>query len=527
MTGPTNAFCIECSSPWWLDVAARLTRDHGWSIRYWTAIEARAGAVSAALPEAVFHPTEHAVRGIPPAAGLDWDRTPADPDLLRALAPREGLVLKMMDRLDVADSFPLHERTDLYHRLVAYWSAALAALKPDVVFFSQMPHMVYDYVLYLVCREIGVATLMLDMSSLPGRLLLMDDLEAGCTDLVAAYRRNLAEPAPGPAVLSDQAEAYWQRLRQDYDQAIPAYQRIHVQKIANQQAAASWKSRLSVAADPRLWAQKAREGRDFLLAPAPPNYLKVKGRRIEDSFMTGLEWRLYRRRRAAEKLALGRHYAGLTSEPDLDQPFVFVPLHYQPEKTTSPQGGLFVHQMLMVELLAACLPPGWWIYAKEAPAQFMPHLRETAAKNPAFYDRLAALPRVKLLPVDLPSFALIDRCRAVATVTGTAGWEAVIRGKPALVFGYAWYRGCTGVTYTPDRPSCAAALARIAGGAAAVEPEPVRLYLQTLEEVGVWGYVENHAAQAAGIGPEENAASLAPAIQAFYTKLREAAAAPA
>lgn len=520
MAAPSQAFFIECSSPWWLDVAGRLMREHGWTVGYWTAIETRAADVAAALPGAVFHPTEQAVRGIPPAAGREWSRRPADPDLLRALAPWEGQVLKMMDRMDVEDSFPLHERTGLYHRLVAYWSAALAAQRPGVVFFSQMPHMIYDYVLYLVCRQAGVATVMLDMSSLPGRLLLLEDLEAGCVELAEAYQARLAAWRGEPAALSDQAEAYWRRLRQDYDQAMPAYQRVHVQKIANQQAAASWKSRLAVAASPRLWAQKLREGRDFLLAPAPPNYLKVKGRRIEDSFMTGLQWRLYRRRRAKAKLALGRHYASLTSVPDLDQPFVFAALHYQPEKTTSPQGGIFVHQTLMLELLAESLPPGWWIYAKEAPAQFMPHLRETAAKNPAFYDRLASLPRVRLLPVDLPSFALIDRCRAVATVTGTAGWEAAIRGKPALVFGYAWYRGCEGVAYTPDRASCAAALKRAAAGAWPVDPEKVRLFLQTLEEVGVWGYVENHAAQAAGIGPAENAASLAPAIHAFYVRLR-------
>ena len=33
---------------------------------------------------------------------------------------------------------------------------------------------------------------------------------------------------------------------------------------------------------------------------------------------------------------------------------------------------------------------------------------------------------------------LIDKCKAVATITGTSGWEALIRGKPVLHFGYPW-----------------------------------------------------------------------------------------
>jgi hypothetical protein len=42
-------------------------------------------------------------------------------------------------------------------------------------------------------------------------------------------------------------------------------------------------------------------------------------------------------------------------------------------------------------------------------------------------------------------FVLIDKASAVATVTGTVGLEALIRGKPVLAFGAAQYRGAKGV----------------------------------------------------------------------------------
>ena len=45
---------------------------------------------------------------------------------------------------------------------------------------------------------------------------------------------------------------------------------------------------------------------------------------------------------------------------------------------------------------------------------------------------------------------LIDHAQAVVTLTGTAGLEALLRGKPAFIFGYAWYRQFPGVYSLQD-----------------------------------------------------------------------------
>jgi len=54
---------------------------------------------------------------------------------------------------------------------------------------------------------------------------------------------------------------------------------------------------------------------------------------------------------------------------------------------------------------------------------------------------------VEFIPSDFSSIRLIDKSIFVGTITGTAGLEAIIRGRKALVFGNAWYRGCPN-TYT-------------------------------------------------------------------------------
>jgi hypothetical protein len=122
------------------------------------------------------------------------------------------------------------------------------------------------------------------------------------------------------------------------------------------------------------------------------------------------------------------------------EPYIYFPLHLQPELTTSALGGAYADQMLAIEALSSWLPKGYFIYLKENPKQ------TEKQRGPLFYKRLAALKNVRLLSRTENSIALIKGSVGVATVTGTAGWEALFHGKPVLVFGLAWYRGFSGVT---------------------------------------------------------------------------------
>ena len=66
-------------------------------------------------------------------------------------------------------------------------------------------------------------------------------------------------------------------------------------------------------------------------------------------------------------------------------------------------------------------------------------------RGPLFFHRLKRIPNVTFLPSSANTYELTRRARFVATITGTVGWEAIRQGKPALVFGKAWYRKLEGV----------------------------------------------------------------------------------
>lgn len=108
--------------------------------------------------------------------------------------------------------------------------------------------------------------------------------------------------------------------------------------------------------------------------------------------------------------------------------FVYFPLAREPERNIAGVSPDMAHQHFAVWALAKALPAGFLLLVKE-------HQTAIGPRPDQFYESLAAIPNVVLVPPHQSSFELIDRARATAVVTGTAGLEAAARGKPVISFG--------------------------------------------------------------------------------------------
>ena len=106
--------------------------------------------------------------------------------------------------------------------------------------------------------------------------------------------------------------------------------------------------------------------------------------------------------------------------------------------STSSLGGINRDQVLMIEHLAQRLPSGWRIYVKENPRQ------AGYARGPMFFHRLGRIEAVQYVPSNTNTHALSSKAKFVATVSGTAGWEAIRKGRPAVVFGNSWDKSLPG-----------------------------------------------------------------------------------
>ena len=95
---------------------------------------------------------------------------------------------------------------------------------------------------------------------------------------------------------------------------------------------------------------------------------------------------------------------------------------------------------------------------------------------------------MRLVPIDTDSHQLIAACRTVATVTGTAGWEALFRLKKPLIFGYPWYMPTPLLHRVASVDDCIAAFSEVQQEPHFKRGELLRL-LKSFEESTVRSYV--------------------------------------
>jgi hypothetical protein len=133
-------------------------------------------------------------------------------------------------------------------------------------------------------------------------------------------------------------------------------------------------------------------------------------------------------------------------------PFVIYFMHYQPERSSLPEGLLFVQQWLAIRLLSWALPPGWTLMVREHPSMWLQPL-DITVRTPDLYREIASLPNVRICSMDVDTFEVIDNSRAVATLTGSVGFQAILRNRPVLALGLPAYKdhpGCFSVSSLED-----------------------------------------------------------------------------
>jgi hypothetical protein len=169
-------------------------------------------------------------------------------------------------------------------------------------------------------------------------------------------------------------------------------------------------------------------------------------------------------------------YQRLSAGFQFPDKFVVFFLHYQPERTSLPEGYQYAQQWLAIRALANSLPDGYRLVVKEHPSTFRYYFNP-GFRSLDFYRNIAGLPNTSLVSLDVTPFALIDRTAAVATITGTVGIEAIVRGKPVIVFGAAQYRNVKGVFAVRSKQEAGAALLQIAAGTAVLSGKEMEDYL--------------------------------------------------
>jgi len=456
---------------------AKELEDRGHHIVYWARNEEPVAVDHSHFPKTTFHSYYDARRNIP-VEGIACDQFPyPDPALLEKLAATEILVLTMMNK--IYSGVSVSERQHLFIQFVRYWLGVIDKFKPDLIFFNTTPHAPIYFVLYDLAKILGIKTAMFEFSWVCSRMIWLADFRVGSTLLRENYL-SLKSAKLGIEDLPKDFQEYYQSHRNPRVDTTPSYLTDGLREY-------------------KISQKIKRKIVNLFLSFLKPNEFGKRLRRFYGNLPT-----LVRKVSYHFRLNLPRTYNRLTTRPDLNREFVYVPLHLQPECTTNPIGETFQDQIFLIQKLVETLPDGWVIYVKEHPFQWPFYgMGFTEDRYQTYYQRIASLPRVQLIPVNTSSLELITRAKAVATVSGTAGWEAILRGKPALVFGHAWYQAAPGVFRIKDLVSCQQAFTAIQNNFAVAASDTVA-FLAALDRSSIRGHIDESSRRVSGLKPEDN-----------------------
>jgi len=305
------------------------------------------------------------------------------------------------------------EFTDYYAIITDMLATRLTEARATHVLFFNVPHLAYDTALYQVARQIGLPTLIVTQSLFPDQFFSLTAPHA-----LGGFDPTGSDAPPWPIAKGEKPDLFYMTgIKQERE----AGGRPGLRPFLSLLAYLAFRRPAQALNPAHVWRLWQHMRRVYAALPA-----------WRDPFAKFFH---------ADDLEYFDHLATFEDQTlDLTGDYVYFPLQLQPEMTTSALGGPYRDQALAIERLAGILPGGVRILVKENPKQ------HGYMRGPLFFHRLARIPAVTFLPSWADTRALTDNACAVATITGTAGWEAIRSGKPALVFGAAWYRSLPGVT---------------------------------------------------------------------------------
>lgn len=129
-------------------------------------------------------------------------------------------------------------------------------------------------------------------------------------------------------------------------------------------------------------------------------------------------------------------------------------LHYEPDLSTLVWGTHFANQVEVIRNVAMSLPNGYRLYVREHPLCI-------GMRQRFFYERIKAIPAVKLVSSKVDRTGMIENTDLIVTITGTIGWEAIIRRKPVITLGNVFYNCFEGCTHVSDWNDLRGAIMRL------------------------------------------------------------------
>jgi hypothetical protein len=329
-----------------------------------------------------------------------------------------GIAMSMLSRRDFSGTFRTLDREVVLRRLYLSILGHLEVSQPTHVVFAETPHEVVDFTLFFIARWQGIRTLFFQPSLVGPQIIARTSISTILDVKPPVWPKRLITGAE--EVFGISGRVLEKLLRGEGTTLLDR------QKNADT-LAKGFSSRLRA----KSFTLQA------IFGPRRNPMVSFLGHDFEWRWVhNGLELLLSRSlRRSLQKSILN-----LPATPDGGfRDYAVLALHYEPERTSMPEGLPFLSQTDAVVAVRNFLPDSVHLVVKEHYAQQASNLRGQLGRSALTYQLIASLPNVSLLGVDTISAEVIDGARYVFTMTGKIGIEASSAGIPAIYMGNPWW----------------------------------------------------------------------------------------
>lgn len=334
----------------------------------------------------------------------------------------------------------LIEKQNLYHKHLRFWTWYLLNHEIKlIIYLDQAPHQGIDFIIYKIAESLKIKVLHYASAIVPKYKFFISN-----------YKSNFEKQKKEIEIIDAQRPFTNKHFENEYKRL--------TERISKRQKMPQYMYTNNINGTSKVTLLKS---------------LKNISKYLKYFSFDGFDYVFRLRNNKQFNRDLEKFYISHQKPVNFREKYIYVPLHYQPEMTSSPLGYRFSNQLLQIEYLAYYLPDNVKIYVKEHPKQ------EKAYKGYCFYKELTKINNVILVPQSTNNYELIENCIAVSTLTGTAGWEGLFKNKPFIMFGNHIYKIVPGVFHVTSLQECKDAIEKILN-------KDYRVDYQFLKKILLW-----------------------------------------
>lgn len=329
------------------------------------------------------------------------------------------VALKLLNRLDFSGTFRMLEREVVFQRAVLEAIRFLDEQRPMLLVFPVTPHLFLPYVAANVANFLKIPVIYFQPCPVAPVVFphILTDWHA------QSLRPGMKSELRAELLESAREELATLRFSRD-----PTYMRL--QKNNDESAAL-----------PRRRATAILRTIESILRPASGA--------AEDFFSHQLPNPLFRRVLQILLVRLLKRQLQRASDllPEINSvtsDYSIFALHYEPERTSLPDGLPIVFQADAVAIARSIVPPEQKLVVKEHYSQTSSSLRGFQGRSPLVYGLLQSYAGLDFVSSRERLSSLLNRANCVFTLTGTIAIESVLKGVPVAYFGSPWWSGMPG-----------------------------------------------------------------------------------